>query len=388
VTHGESASLAPVLHVLPVIDYHERGPIELFEIPEPIWGWPIADQQPERLRELTFENCARLARASSPVANQIETHRTWLASSCETPAVLLAAMECQAAHERNLHAATALEGYLNLVDIYAQQPIFEQAFAIFVDADASLRKLQSAGFGMESDPAELEREKIKLEQQVAELRYSQSRLQDGLEGLLHLAPQSGQPIWTRYVAREVGELGGIEDFDQAREVAFANRGDLQALMLLASDCSMISNETLTRLVASAQPMLGPGLVKSAVARWWQCALKDELERLEAQESAARRRQLNQLIEAKRQMIAGEVQEILHSLRRHRELAELKHRELESLQDSIAAAEKAKDERPLDFAKYQQQRLRALELTGQIVHEVIAIDIDQIRLRRAQGLWGR
>jgi hypothetical protein len=141
---------------------------------------------------------------------------------------------------------------------------------------------------------------------------------------------------------------------------------------------------LAELAGASNPLLSSGLRLPGPARWWQCALKDQIECLQQVEESHRRDQLRELICTKREEVRLEVLEARSSLLRHLELLELKERRLNSLQQSIESAALAKDERPIDFESHFEQQAALLKLSSEIVHELFAIEIDAVRLRQSIG----
>ncbi len=367
---------------LRVIKFDSRQPVQLTEVAESIYGWPISNATLKEVRDLTFEECLRLASDGAPIAQQIESHRQWLQSLGKLPQALDSAFCSQANYERSVHAATALEAYLNLTEVYSQQPIIDQTHTVLRDAEGALSKFRDAGVDVPGDSSELFRQHLELDQQVAELRFNQGRLNDGLETLLQLKHESTLPIWTAFVATAHDSISTEEEL--AVSIALSNRGDLLALEKLAANACCLSPESIAGIAGSANPLLGAGLSLPGPAKWWQCMLRDEIECLKNSAATERQKQLQSLVLAKRDQIRLEVQEALHSLRRHRELLDIKQQQLQSLCEAETAATLAKDERPIDFEKHLEQSIEQLRHTSEIVHEILAIEKDYIRLQNAQG----
>lgn len=365
---------------LPIIAYADRPVIILRGIDEPIAGAPVTSPQPESLRLLTCDECRRLGRANAPLANQLAQHRDWLASRLGTQHPLVIALAQREEYERAAHAAKAEETLLNLMQIYAVQPLLAESQSLLNESQAIVDKFRAAGVPISGDTAELDRQSIRLEQKVEELVYQQQRAVAGLEFLLHLTPDETRPIWGTLENQPVAEPRSLE----ALLAEPPSRGDLQAIETLAAGADQISPDDFTSLAAASQPLLGAAPSIPTSAKFWQCALKQEIECLKQATAEHRRRQLSDLANLKRREIALEIGEAYHGLIRHQRVAELKLREIESLHDSLLAAEAAKDERPLDLAQHVENRLRLLQLAAELVAEQIQVEIYQRRLAAARG----
>ncbi len=368
------------LNHLPQIDFAAREPLRLGDVDEPIWGSPLGDATPTLLRNLPMEQCRSLAAQSATVAQRIEMHRERLACRLCAGHPLLIALSQQAKYERSEHIAKAQESFLNLAEIYAQQPIAAESRNLLVAAKQSIARFRENQIDIPGDDAEIDRQHLNVEQQEAELILNQQRLHAVLAFLLKLEQNDQRPIWPQLDAPSRNTL---PDLNEAIAVSLANRGDLCALQTLA--CSIEATSASDSPLSATNPLLVAGPSLPGPAKWWQCALRDEIECLKQTESAERRRQLAALAAEKRRAIEVEVRDIYYSLVRHHELSELKYKELESLNDSIETAEKAKDERPIDFASYQERKLRLLKLTSEFLHERFSIEQDYVRLARATGV---
>ncbi len=368
-------------HGLRVIEFPMRRPIILSDIGDEIMGRPLADRPLTVIRDLTILECRALAATASPVARQLESHRDWLLKLQRTPVAIANALTLQAKYERSLHTTRALETYLQLTEVHAQPPIVDKTTAILVEAESTLAKFRAADIDVPADPGELQRRRFVVAEQVSELRLNQNRLNDGLEALLQLATDPSVPIWTPFEA----PVRAPEPAEPAAVIqAYAQRGDLLALEQLTNDARCLSADSLATVLSSMQPLAGSAPALPGPAKWWQCALRDEIECLKKLERSERQRQLLELVTAKRDQIRLEVREHLHALRHHRELLNLKLERLNSLRASLESAARAKDERPVDFQQRLEQRSEELRLTSEIIHESLAIEIERVRLDQAMG----
>jgi hypothetical protein len=312
-------------------------------------------------------------------------HRNWLAGLAVTDPGLLAALDCQAAHERNQHAARALEAFVNLAEVYAQQPILSESQELLHEARQVAEKFQAAGLSPGVDPSEFDRQELGLLQKRVDAGTKQTQLQDGLTYLLRLESDPEAPLWPDWSAAPQ------TDWDEADcvQLAWAQRGDLRALESLASSGSTPgSDAAVTAAVSAGLPGTQVGLNLPRPLAWWQCGLRDELESLERETARHRREQLRRLAEEKRREIEREVRALVASYRGEQALWELQQQELLSVDQALAAAEAAAGERPIDFQTDLQLRQRRLQLSSEILSRRFALELQQIRLHQALGHFGR
>jgi cytochrome c556 len=374
----------------------------LREMQQSISGWPVGlsnnGLQPQVggvLRSFSASQCEQIAATSAPIAREIESHRDWLSNNSAASAAFIQAMNHQADYERNMHAGRSLKAMLNLADIYSQQPTIEQSHQTIDQAMRAIEKIRDADVPVPSDTNELTRQHLEIEEQATSLQLNQQQLTQAIELLLELE-SSEVPLWPdmQDFDQVVSNFGNIEtDCESAYQTALTHRGDLKALQILAGDSDRLSTEQFAALADAGSPLLGAGLdLPVSAALWWQCRLKDQFEQriecIKEKEAARRREQMISLAENKRKQIRREVCDAIDAIKTNQRLLELKTQRRDSLTQSIVAAEKAKDEEPLDFAAHLQNRLERLKLETEITHQHFLIAAEKVRLREAQGLLGQ
>ncbi len=378
---------------LPLIEFEFRNPVTAPTTGEPILGWPIADDASVAntpLRNLSRIETQRRAAAVSPIAREIEKHRDWLKRNNAACPILLEALTQQAAHERNLHTGQALELFLNLANVYCQQPTLAESHSILRDTKRSLDKIRDADISPAVDTSDIERQTIELRELTIGLRQKQQRLTRGLELLLRIE-FSQTPIWTDM--QHASLPGRSFNLEQQFATAIVQRADLKALELLANDCSRFTANQFRAIVTSSSPFLGAGLPRpAAAAAWWRSKhIKDEVKRkydaVTAEETQRRRLQMLALAEAKRNLIKRALGEVIDSLQSNWQLLEFKQQRLDSLQHSIRVAEKAKDKTPLAPGAHLKKRLAVTKLQSEIIDQQFRLALDQVKLKRIRGDYG-
>jgi hypothetical protein len=384
------AAVSTLKNSLPTIEFETRAAIQFSDLTNPIEGSPIGVDpanrpaqkpvSPKLLRDLTLIELRRLANQSAPIATRLESHRDWLATLERTPPAILEALTHQARFERSKHRHLATAAYLNLVQVYTKSPILNRTDEVLLEAEKAIEKFRQAGIEVPGDQQELQRRQIEITEQYVEVRYNQLRLNDALESLLNLTPFSQEPIWTNF---QMKNHPPIPHESEAVELAFSQRGDLHALEQLSCDSQSLSLDFL-RGSDPASSLIGAGFDMPAAAKFWQCWAKDEIECLKQSAQGERKRQLQLLVENKREQIRLEVRQSLHAIERHEGNLKLKLIRLDSLRESMATSEKAKDIHPIDFKVRLEQRTDELKLISDIIDELIAIEIEHDKLNHNLG----
>jgi hypothetical protein len=375
---------------LPVIQFESRQLIELSELTNPIEGMPIAINPsikpeaasipPPTLRDLTYQEMTRLAGEYAPLARRLEAYRDWLCTLKRPQTAIINALTQQARFERSRHQLASQEAYLNLVNVHVKTPILNRTRLVLMESEEALNKLRDAGIDIPGDPQDLARRRLEVAENLVEVHFNQQRLNAGLESLLNLAPSDEVPIWTNFQASTKPQ---IPDAATAIETAYCQRGDLLALVALSEGSHSLSPESL-RGVEPSNPLIGAGIDIPGPAKIWQCLLKNEIEWLKKSAQAERKRQLETMIATKCEQIQLEVRQSLATVERHDSTLKIKLARVENLRQSMAAAERAVDLRPIDFTMRLQQRTDELRLISEVIDELIALEIEYARLQHTMG----
>ena len=372
--------------------FEERLPIIQPVSGQSVLGWPISrdisiDNRP--LRKLSQQQCEQMARSTAPIANEIETHRQWLATNHATCPGLLDALTHQAAHERNLQVGQTMEVFLNLANIYSQQPTIAKSHSILDGTQRALEKIREAEVTKTGDTTSLARQQLEIKEQETELRQKQQQLTHGLEMLsgLDAAPSS---IWTE-VSQTILPPRFL-DLENQYARAIAQRGDLKMLESLSKDCSKFTADQFVAVAAKSSPLLGVGLPRPAAAAWWRCSrfkeeVQQEIDCVTAQETQRRREQLLGLADAKRKLIKNQLSDTITSVEAAWTLLDLKQQRLASLETAIRVAEKSKDTTAIDPVEYLKQRLESTKIESEIIDQQFQIAIGHVKLKQLRGDYG-
>ena len=378
--------------VLAEVLFDERLPIIQPVSGQSLLGWPISqeisiDNRP--LRRLSQQQCNQIANSTAIIANEIETHRQWLATNNAACPGLLAAMAHQAAHERNLQIGQTMEVFLNLANIYSQQTTIAQSHSILDGTQRALEKIREAEVTKAGDTTSLERQHLEIKEQEIKLRQKQQQLTHGLEMLLGLEA-APSPIWTE-ISQAILPPRSLDLEDQYAK-AIAQRGDLKMMESLSNDCSKFTADQFEAIAANSSPLLATGLQRPAAAAWWRsCRFKEqvqqEIDRVTAEETRRRREQLHGLANAKRKSLKNQLRDAITSIETAWQMLETKQQRLTSLETAIRVAEKSKDTTAIDPAEYLKKRLELTKIESEIIDQQFQIAIGHTKLRKLRGDYG-
>ncbi len=369
----------PEVNRLASISLESRAAIQLSAIEWSHAGVPFVDEPNGSLRDLTIQQTEYLAARSSPIAQAIQKEKAILCRSPTTPAAARKLLDLTAAYERNQSAGQAMEAYLNLVEVHLQHELLIQSKVPIDDATATVAKLRENLVSVPFDDREFFRQRLELDERSERLHHQQNQLNAQLESLLQLDKRYVAPIWTNYQSQPVAA------FDRNAEiaVAFENRTDLAALRCLAYDGG--SSEMLEWLRATARstsPLLG------IIAGGRGLFGSRQSEESRESEAANRRCQVENLARLRRDMIEMEVSDAVDSIATRLRVIELKRQSIASVQESLEASVEGKDLQPIDLKSDLELKLRLLTLRSELIHEIVELEKDVVRLRQSQGVLGR
>lgn len=367
-------------HRLQTVAIDSRSSIQVYSFEQPLDGKPFVTESDTQLRDLTLEQCEYLAARSSPLANQLESEKSVLCRSGYATPTLLQLLDLQAAHERNASAGQAMRVYLGLVEVHLQHALLDESRAEIDRAQQTVEKLRSEQVAVPTDDGELVRQKLEIDRQVERLRLQSQQLTEQLETMLSLDRSQVEPLWTNYQSQWV-----MPEFDIPQQVAtgLQHREDWAALQILANhDTSRESLDLLRPAARGVSPWMG------IVARQVGLLPSHRTRNQDQAEASGRQCQMALLAEQKRQSIEAEVTDAILSIQSRTRVMELLRQSIESMDQSLAAAEQAKDFAPLDLATDLEKRLARIKLRSDLIHEVLGLEGDVIRLKQAQGMLGR
>jgi hypothetical protein len=369
----------------------DRGDLEsalLGSAPVPSAPVPENAAQLKAYRGLTPEQCAALAANASNPANlyQLEALAApeRLHRSSRTRSVRQTILQCVAQEARNRATGAALEIYYDLAKAEAGDDLLARELSMVRDA---VRRTEEILKGKLRPAVELDvwqRQQYTLQSDQVQARNRIEQLNGRLRGLLGI---SGSPNSTYYWPQiDAAELPEITDVEGAVAVALGLRPELHLLRCLIRDLDAESLIAIRPLLQTVSPLLGndPEADHPCLIILRQMTATGPVREREV---TVRRQQLEEWVGERERAVAGEARQAAHDVNAHRRLAELARRRAKSWQEKVDDLERRAAKGLASFADVSTARLEWLKARGEVVSELVAVRVADVRLKQAQSAWG-
>lgn len=358
---------------------------------------PTADAVRQQLVPLLSEvseplspaECACLAAAQSSTASALEREAAHLrrqanlhgrhASSDLLPSIL----EDQARKQRNDAAEQALVAYFQLAEVQLQQELLVESFRTQQQTQETVDGLIRAGIPLDIDRTELDRQRYALDKSGLQLGYDQARAIGQLKALIGADPISHEviradcelaPRGPEYGLQEAIEIGHANDVQLRALGRFLNHGDVDDLGVARS------------LLQTANPMMGQepaslGVLAKLLVICGHNPRGDE-------ELAVRRRQVQELYDARSQQVDLEVAKaVLNAQQRYYDVG-VAHDVLASRESREAFVESNREAQKSGYSELIAARSERLKARSELLHALIELEIAHVRVKAALGLLGQ
>jgi hypothetical protein len=340
-------------------------------------------------RALTPEQCAARAAHAANLANlyQLEAetaperpHHPSRARCTRQSILNLVALEA-----RNRSAGAALEAFYDLARAEAGDDLGSQG----LDAvRGAVRKTEDILKGKLRPAVELDvwqRQQYRLRTDQVQGRNQIEQLNARLRGLLGL---SGSPnsiyFWPQIDAAGPPEVADIEG---AVASALGQRPELRLLRCLVQDLDIDTLSAVRPLLQTVSPLLGNRPAADHACLAVLCAVTPAGP-VREREVTIRRQQLEELLAERERVIANEVRQAAHDLNAHRRLADLARQQAKSGHNKVDDLERRGAKGLASFADIALARLEWLKARGEVVAELVAVRVAEVRLKQAQSFWGQ
>jgi outer membrane protein TolC len=339
-------------------------------------------------RALTPAQCAALAAHAAHLANlyQLEaqtaperSHPPSRARRTRQTILNLVALEA-----RNRAAAAALEAYYDLARAEAGDDLASQGLDAVRDA---VRKTEDILKGKLRPAVELDvwqRHRYRLQTDRVQAHNQVEQANTRLRGLMGF---SGSPnaiyFWPQLDAAGPPE---VVDVEGAVVLALGQRPELRLLRCLVHDLDVDTLTAVRPLLQTVSPLLG-----NRPAADYPClaVLRAVMPGgpVREREVTIRRQQLLELLKERERAAANEARQAAHDLNAHRRLADLARQQAKNGQDKLDDLERRGAKGLASFADITAARLEWLKARGEVVAELVAVRVADVRLRQAQSFWG-
>jgi hypothetical protein len=336
---------------------------------------------PQQYRSLTDAEVQCLAAAHAPVANLLEMEnnlslradQNWCCGDGRKSQLTRQVRSYRILDERNKSAATALERFYQLVEAEYQRDAIDRSLQKADRALADLERLRQQGLPLPPDPTALVRQRLILADRLAQLELNLLQLQGDLRR--HLGTAADPPLWP---TADLTIDWTAVNADAAVETGLAYRPDLAIVRLLRAS---LDRETLPIIRVALQhkdSTLGipPGR-QSPLCRMLKPHLEEEL--------ATRRGQLRRLYNEQAQAAeleirsaAQSVESSLHQVAAAKETLESRQQRLRQMRELLELGKATSFE-------VLAAEVDELQADGELLHQIVALRIAQVKLKAAQGL---
>ncbi len=333
---------------------------------------------PYRVLKAFDAQCA--AAAHCPLANALAEESRIVASqaglrhvSQRSADVRRQALSYRAADERNHAASRALELFYLLAEAEADRDLLAQSTARVDATLEEVRDLQSRGIRVEKGAAEIRRQQLELLDKRSELQLSLAQANSGLRQLIGSNSEETTPFWPAANWKVTVEM---IDARAAVSDGLYRRADLNLLRMLIQS---LEADTLDGVRLSLSAITGTAGTPAAAACLLHVGSGDEV--------GSRRRQLDDLLARQELAAAEEIRQAVFAVEIRLQQVATANRKVEFCREQLQV-QRLSRERPgstvtaLDIAAAD---LKLVDARRELVHQVMAWRIAQVKLKEAQGL---
>ena len=284
------------------------------------------------------------------------------------------ALAWRAADERNRAAGQALELYYLLAEAEENRDLVKRSQVKIAAMLDEVKRLQGQGIRLDKGPTELQRQKIELLDREAQIQLSLDQLNGHLRQLLGFTSQDTARIWPAADLKVV-----VEPVDQqaAITLGLTHRSDLGLLRTLSQSLEAKSLGAARSGLSAINGMLGSSPAVSCLLG--KSGLSEEI--------GTRNSQLSGLLAHQQRVAEEEIRQAVRTV------------EVRFQQIAVAKGEVNRCQQRVESLRLQRERpsssvttldvgaaeLQQFDAERQLIHQVIALRIAQVKLKEAQGL---
>lgn len=345
------------------------------ELPE-LTGKPLEIAEASSVRVLSWQELCLLA-TRGDTNSRLLSSAPQSGATATTPTCLQAALACQAKHLASQAVARAGEAYLGLHACYLQNELLQRAREGSERRERMLAKIRQHDLKLELDPRELDRQRLELDKQFAQLAREYQAATVGLELLLELENSPTTPLWPSDSSVPC-ELP--EELPGCLELARKQRPDRQALLALQSCLQSTPAEQLIGLANGLTPWSAL-TIPPLPARWLNCHRAD----WEAAARSQLQHQLCALLAENEKQLVLEVNLAFARRWNSREQQRIAEELEASLRQSLDDIEALRAVEPVNIERFLELEQRLASAQSQRVSAAIEQAKAKLDLARAIGL---
>jgi hypothetical protein len=322
-----------------------------------------------------------LAADNASLASAVRTEGSMAGAGCKQSAqrdLKRKILRYREVDQRNRDAARALEAFYFLAEAEINGDVLERSLKETAKTLDFFDQLEREGFEIEAEKQRNEAlgQRVELLDRRAELDKNLRELDGQLRQLLGVSPDNCTPIWP---AADLTVTVEPIDVDAAVSLGLNNRADIGLLCTLIESLDPSTLTVVRSAMGQFDTLLGMGgpvgRLKLLFARR---ALRDEVE--------TRRQQLCELLADRRRAAIEDIRQSAYTVETRLEQIVIAG---ENARQQRVRAEATKQRRgvpdgPTAF-DIQVAELEAIQAESDVVHQVVAWRIAQVKLKEAQGL---
>lgn len=341
-------------------------------------GEPLAPAECACLAAAQSSTASALEREAAHLRRQANLHGRHLSSD-----LLPAILEDQARKQRNDAAEQALVAYFQLAEVQLQQELLVESYRSHQQTQETVDGLIRAGIPLDIDRTELDRQRYALDKSGLQLGYDQVRANGQLKALIGADPVSPEAIRADCAVEPRGPEYGLHE---AIEIGHANDVQLRALRRFLNHGDVDDLTVARSLLQTANPMMGqePANLGFLAKLWLICGQ----DRRGDEELAVRRRQIQELYDARSQQVDLEVANaVLNAQQRYYEVG-VAHDVLATRESREAFVESNREAQKSGYAELIAARSEKRKARSELLHALIELEIAHVRVKAVLGLLGQ
>jgi hypothetical protein len=334
-------------------------------------------------RVLDAERVQRWAAASAPVANAIRSERR-PARAEHVPMGCAETVKSQMLvfrdiDERNRVAARALESFYLLAEVEANRDLLRGSLGEIDRTIAYFDRLKGEGIQipLDEEPAAAEIQRLDLLGRRAQLSLTREKLSGLLRQSVGLDVDDTVPIWP---AADLKVTIEPIDVEEAVSVGLALRADIGLLRSLSRSLDVETLAIVREALSEVNSVLGTSFSLAGKSRPLRRRLQEQAE------VQTRRRQLKQLLAHQERVAAGAIRQAVRVVEIALDQIALAQAKLDNKESRVRSLKlrRASPGGPTAF-DVSAAKLEVIQAKSDLLHQVIAWRIAQVRLKEAQGL---
>jgi len=337
----------------------------------------------ETFHILTPGDCQCRAAANANLANLVELEEHWAGVIIECDSNVVQQnlclqrdlLELHAGDLRNKAAATAMEAYYQLAGLEARKHYLDRAVLETTRSLERADKLRESGLPTEIDRDELSMRLSEMEDQRLQLQFARVQLNGQLQKQLGCPVSENDFFWP-----QVDWQPNMSPFDAEAELAsgLPNRFDLRGLELVLCHLEKTTLRVARGVLAVADGTLGSVEPTEGIVHRIRCLNCNE------HEVDVRCRQLSMLYNDTVQLATAEIKGAVYQVVLQQQRVALARDAVKQRQAHLDAMNARRDAEDIPIFEISGARARVYDAESNLVEQVAALKIAEIRLRRTQA----